>query len=345
MPVENWEKIELQWDQRTSSLRALLAGVTIPNPRFSSAIGAASVDGQLISPSAISAPAGAASLFQSIFNFERTVADAANLLEGAAYVKMTKTAGANPTAGHFAMGAEVAINGGSVDHWATFYAHYQGLGTLFNTGFGHQAHMWASTAGQQLVGIAGHMELNNATSNAGTVLYGADLYTGIILGAAAGATGIALRAAVHGAGWAAASHNAIFGEGLAFGENYPVSFRGYSSRTANAGEAKMNLTIIDLGAGGAAAFWDATDVRLLVGEIHKLADQSLASFIIQDSAGGTLMNVNAGGKTTLKASAAGAASLNLPHGAAPSAPANGDIWTTTAGLFVRVNGATVGPLT
>jgi len=44
------------------------------------------------------------------------------------------------------------------------------------------------------------------------------------------------------------------------------------------------------------------------------------------------------------ASVAAAAGLNLPHGTAPSAPVNGDIWTTTAGLFVRVNGVTVGPL-
>lgn len=49
-------------------------------------------------------------------------------------------------------------------------------------------------------------------------------------------------------------------------------------------------------------------------------------------------------KTTLAATAAGYASLNLPHGTAPSSPANGDVWTTTAGIYARVNGATVGPL-
>lgn len=40
------------------------------------------------------------------------------------------------------------------------------------------------------------------------------------------------------------------------------------------------------------------------------------------------------------ASASGSAGLNLPHGAAPSAPVDGDIWTTTAGVFARVNGVT-----
>lgn len=37
------------------------------------------------------------------------------------------------------------------------------------------------------------------------------------------------------------------------------------------------------------------------------------------------------------------ASIRLPHGVAPSAPTNGDMWTTTAGLYARINGTTVGP--
>lgn len=40
----------------------------------------------------------------------------------------------------------------------------------------------------------------------------------------------------------------------------------------------------------------------------------------------------------------GSTSIRLPHGTAPSSPTDGDMWTTTAGLFVRINGATVGPL-
>ncbi|MFA5973736.1 MAG: hypothetical protein WC780_15400 [Lentimicrobiaceae bacterium] len=39
------------------------------------------------------------------------------------------------------------------------------------------------------------------------------------------------------------------------------------------------------------------------------------------------------------------AGLNLPHGAAPTTPVNGDIWTTTAGIYSRINGSTIGPLT
>jgi hypothetical protein len=48
---------------------------------------------------------------------------------------------------------------------------------------------------------------------------------------------------------------------------------------------------------------------------------------------------------TLAAGTTGVASLRIPHGAAPTSPVNGDMWTTTAGLYVRINGSTVGPLT
>ena len=50
------------------------------------------------------------------------------------------------------------------------------------------------------------------------------------------------------------------------------------------------------------------------------------------------------GRTTLPAGTTSIAPLRIPHGSAPTSPVNGDIWTTTAGLFVRVNGSTVGPL-
>jgi hypothetical protein len=46
----------------------------------------------------------------------------------------------------------------------------------------------------------------------------------------------------------------------------------------------------------------------------------------------------------LAASTTGVSPLRIPHGSAPTSPVNGDIWTTSAGLFVRINGSTVGPL-
>ena len=54
--------------------------------------------------------------------------------------------------------------------------------------------------------------------------------------------------------------------------------------------------------------------------------------------GGTLT-----GKLTTAASAAGGAGISLPHGTAPTSPSNGDVWTTTAGMYARINGSTIGP--
>lgn len=40
------------------------------------------------------------------------------------------------------------------------------------------------------------------------------------------------------------------------------------------------------------------------------------------------------------ASTAAVSSLRIPHGVAPTTPVDGDIWTTTTGMFVRINGLT-----
>ena len=57
------------------------------------------------------------------------------------------------------------------------------------------------------------------------------------------------------------------------------------------------------------------------------------------SAGGTFT-----GKVTFANSATGTAGMNCGVGTAPSSPIDGDIWCTTTGMFVRINGSTVGPL-
>jgi hypothetical protein len=47
------------------------------------------------------------------------------------------------------------------------------------------------------------------------------------------------------------------------------------------------------------------------------------------------------GKILTTASASGSANFRLPHGAAPSSPVNGDVWTTTSGVFAQINGSTI----
>jgi hypothetical protein len=58
--------------------------------------------------------------------------------------------------------------------------------------------------------------------------------------------------------------------------------------------------------------------------------------------GDLLMDV--GAKLTTSASMLAGAGFNLEHGVPPTGKFNGDMWTTTAGLYVQINGTTVGPL-
>ena len=46
----------------------------------------------------------------------------------------------------------------------------------------------------------------------------------------------------------------------------------------------------------------------------------------------------------INSSSAAGATFTISQGTAPTSPANGDVWTTSAGLYVRINGSTVGPL-
>jgi len=47
-----------------------------------------------------------------------------------------------------------------------------------------------------------------------------------------------------------------------------------------------------------------------------------------------------GGVITASTPTTSYASVNFPHGVAPSSPTNGDMWTTSSGLFIRINGVT-----
>ncbi len=69
--------------------------------------------------------------------------------------------------------------------------------------------------------------------------------------------------------------------------------------------------------------------------------ESLVTRLAIDGSGNT--NIE-NGKLITAASATGLAGFSLPPGTAPTSPANGDLWTTSAGLYARINGTTVGPL-
>ena len=47
------------------------------------------------------------------------------------------------------------------------------------------------------------------------------------------------------------------------------------------------------------------------------------------------------GRLSTAASTSSGAGLNLPHGSAPETPVNGDVWTTSGGVYFHINGETV----
>ena len=74
--------------------------------------------------------------------------------------------------------------------------------------------------------------------------------------------------------------------------------------------------------------------------INGVAFDGSADITIEDSTkvdkdGDTMV-----GKLTLPASTTTEASINIPHGTAPTSPVNGDIWTTTSAPLIRINGTT-----
>jgi hypothetical protein len=99
----------------------------------------------------------------------------------------------------------------------------------------------------------------------------------------------------------------------------------------NAAGTAAVLTGYSSGAGTVA------DTDTILQAINKLNGNDAAKLPL---AGGTM---TAGSTLITSATASGQAGIRLPHGTAPSSPTNGDVWTTTGGLYARINGSTVGP--
>jgi len=77
------------------------------------------------------------------------------------------------------------------------------------------------------------------------------------------------------------------------------------------------------------------------GHISILNDAT--SGLIRFAAGGASaaqVQIETTGKLTTLTPTTSAASVRLPHGTAPTSPVDGDMWTTSAGAYIRVNGVT-----
>lgn len=120
-------------------------------------------------------------------------------------------------------------------------------------------------------------------------------------------------------------------------------------------KARTSTTIINGSATDKGYFIAGTSggnqVQIDSDEIQAMNNATPAQLFINNAGGA--VNICASGVTTTVqgrltvaellltvASASGAAGLRIPHGAAPSSPTNGDMWTTSAGAFIRINGVT-----
>jgi hypothetical protein len=90
----------------------------------------------------------------------------------------------------------------------------------------------------------------------------------------------------------------------------------------------------------------------LTGNVTITSSTGAALFITQTGTGNILtlhdqaadtnfVAIDANGKvSTIPSEATNGAGFNIAHGVAPTSPVNGDIWTTTGGLFARINAGT-----
>ncbi|HET7713851.1 MAG TPA: hypothetical protein VFK94_06450 [Patescibacteria group bacterium] len=254
--------------------------------------------GSVLRPLAINAPWNADSLYTSIYNFQRNVTGA-NVVEAGGFFKIRRTSGgtsADAITGVVGL-ADLAAAATRIDHAVGVAGVVQPEdttdGSRAKVWFGMAGHAHATARGTallpvQYVGMGGTTSAERATSMSDTTLFGGSFLVNVEgSGVTTGATAVGLLARVTSTGWTAAA-NAVFGDGTASGQNFPSSFRGYSSLSGNAGEAKMDILIFDVGSTlGALAFLDVTDARLNFGLYMKLSDSSATSAVVVQNSGGT----------------------------------------------------------
>lgn len=125
--------------------------------------------------------------------------------------------------------------------------------------------------------------------------------------------------------------------------SWTVNFDG--SAAASAALTLANTGVSAASYGSSSAFPTFTvDAK---GRLTAAGTQAVGTVVTYNTgtSGGTvplLSGANTwGAKQTLVTSGTSAAPLNIPHGSAPTSPSNGDVWSTTSGVFAYVNGATV----
>jgi hypothetical protein len=304
-------------------------------------------------PIAVGVPGGGPPLLGSIFNVQRVGKPALNGLDPTGYFDFVQSSGGGATAIPCGVAGSAEVLGGTVSH------------TIGVLGWGKPGPTdVAPLSNQGYIGVEGRSESN---ITAGGVVHQGTLGLAVIgvTNPPAASMHIGVRARVDFMPaivsaqnnnviglWASinpaiplvggtaplTAFTAVFGDPL---NNWPIQFRGL----LGGAEADVNMSI------------DATLQQFFFNSNLGNANLNGFRFMLRDAAGGSSLDIvdNAGGiiasfnsihATSITgilltpASVAGSAGLRVAHGVAPAAPVNGDIWTTTLGAFVRINGVT-----
>lgn len=110
----------------------------------------------------------------------------------------------------------------------------------------------------------------------------------------------------------------------------------------NSGTGALVVSVTSTAGSGTFTDWSVAMAAVSGGTWGSIAGTLSAQTDLQTAldarlskSGGTMT-----GALALATAASGLESIIIPHGAAPSAPTNGSVWTTTSGLFIRLNGTT-----
>ena len=97
-------------------------------------------------------------------------------------------------------------------------------------------------------------------------------------------------------------------------------------------------------AGGGATFDGLATSHYEVGLPENILVMNYAATFLKTSANAIGTTGSSTTALNLPAGTTAIAPLRIAHGSAPTSPVDGDIWTTSTGVFVRINGVSVGPL-
>ena len=119
-----------------------------------------------------------------------------------------------------------------------------------------------------------------------------------------------------------------------------IDFQLVSSGTVTAGVPQI---VITYAAGTSSVGVTSVSVVTANGVSGSVATATTTPAITLTLGAITPTTVVPTGEITTVASTTTTAGLNLPPGAAPTSPVNGDLWSTSSGFYGRVAGTTVGP--